>query len=322
MTSEVMGEGAIGAAGMRFALARVSLLHEPGGSTRHHDRGHIMADDKSKRGSPDNKRLNKSEPYEVAYAKAKRASGANGAKSATSAKNAKSTNGSSKNNGTAKKASAEPARKRTSAAPRAQPTATSVRAAPNPPKQEKTAENTAPKTMKEADAVDLLTDDHLQVSALFKKYEKLADKDGAADQREALAATICGMLKAHTTVEEEIFYPAARAAGIEADLLDEADIEHASAKDLIAQIESGSPDDDHYDAKVKVLGDYVTHHVIEEQTEMFPKCRRAGMDLVALRAEMKTRKLSLMPEDTAPKSRKGAPAGLFAKVSETLFSKG
>ena len=220
-----------------------------------------MADDKSKRGSPDNKRLNKSEPYEVAYAKSK---------SAKSAKSAK-------------------------AVPRPKPVTTSVRAAPNPPKQEKTAENTAPRTMKEADAVDLLTDDHLQVSVLFKKYEKLADKDGAADQRQALAATICGMLKTHTTIEEEIFYPAARSAGVEADLLDEADIEHASAKDLIAQIESASPDDDHYDAKVKVLGDYVTHHVIEEQTEMFPKCRRAGMDLVALRAEMAARKLSLMP---------------------------
>ena len=105
------------------------------------------------------------------------------------------------------------------------------------------------------------------------------------------------MLKAHTTIEEEIFYPAARAAGVEEDLLDEADIEHASAKDLIAQIEAASADDDHYDAKVKVLGEYITHHVVEEHGEMFPKCRRAGMDLVTLRAELESRKMALVPGD-------------------------
>ena len=147
--------------------------------------------------------------------------------------------------------------------------------------------------MREADAVDLLTDDHLEVGALFKQYEKLAKKEAPADQRRTLAQTICDMLKAHTTIEEEIFYPAARRAGIDADLLDEADIEHASAKDLIAQIEAGDPDDDHYDAKVKVLGEYITHHVVEEHTEMFPKCRRSAMDLVGLRGEMEARKMSL-----------------------------
>ena len=99
------------------------------------------------------------------------------------------------------------------------------------------------------------------------------------------------MLKAHTTIEEEIFYPAARRAGLDADLLDEADIEHASAKELIAQIEGGDPGADHYDARVTVLGEYIVHHVVEEHTEMFPKCRRAGMDLVALRGELEQRKM-------------------------------
>ena len=131
--------------------------------------------------------------------------------------------------------------KRTNAAPARKQARTTTRATPKPPKEEKTAENTAPKTMREADAVDLLTDDHLEVHALFKQYEKLAKKEAPADQRQALAQTICDMLKAHTTIEEEIFYPAARRAGIEADLLDEADIEHASAKDLIAQIEAATP---------------------------------------------------------------------------------
>jgi len=178
--------------------------------------------------------------------------------------------------------------------------------------------------MKEADAVDLLTDDHLEVGALFKQYDKLAKKEAPAEQRRTLAQTICDMLKAHTTIEEEIFYPAARRAGIDADLLDEADIEHASAKDLIAQIEGGDADDDHYDAKVKVLGEYITHHVVEEHTEMFTQCRRSGLDLVALRGELEARKMALVPEGSeapsgadAANDGKGKSTGILA----SLFSK-
>jgi hypothetical protein len=133
------------------------------------------------------------------------------------------------------------------------------------------------------------------------------------------------MLKAHTTIEEEIFYPAARQAGIDEDMLDEADVEHASAKDLIAQLESGSPADDHYDAKVKVLGEYINHHVVEEHTEMFPKCRRAGMDLTALRSEMELRKTMLLPGAPAQaekgKGGNGESPGLLAKITDSLFSK-
>ena len=282
-----------------------------------------MADDKTKRGSPDNKRLNKSEPYELAYArkKAKAARGATG----TATKRA---GAATKRAGAAKKAAsraggARPPASRGTRKPAA--AKASVRGTPHPPTGEKTGENTAPRTMKTADAVDLLTDDHLQVSALFKQYEKLAKKKAPADERRSLAATICGMLKVHTMIEEEIFYPAARKARIEASLLDEADIEHASAKELIAQIESGNPRDDHYDARVKVLGEYITHHVVEEHTEMFPKCRRASMDLVALRAEMEQRKMSLLADggdaavteaegesESKPKSP-GILASLFAK---------
>ena len=289
-----------------------------------------MADDKSKRGSPDNKRLNKSEPYEMAYARSKKRAG--GTSKSTSKRSAKSS-GAAKSNGngaTARRAatatkraakSAAPAMKRASAAPRKPPGAALTRGTPNPPKAEKTTENTAPRTMKEADAVDLLTDDHLRVSALFKQYEKLAKKDAPGDQRRSLAQAICAMLKAHTTIEEEIFYPAARAAGVEADLLDEADIEHASAKDLIAQIEAANADADHYDAKVKVLGEYITHHVVEEHTEMFPKCRRAGMDLVTLRGEMESRKMALLPDADAPDTAPGPAAGILARINQTLFSK-
>jgi len=182
--------------------------------------------------------------------------------------------------------------------------------------------------MREPDAVDLLTDDHLEVSALFKRYEKLSKREAPAEERRTLAGSICAMLKAHTTIEEEIFYPAARRAGIDADMLDEAKIEHASAKDLIAQIESGDADDDLYDAKVTVLGEYIEHHVVEEQNEMFPKCRRSGMDLVALRGELEARKMSLLPSGSDGASRDESAAtmeedespGLLAKLSGKLFS--
>lgn len=101
------------------------------------------------------------------------------------------------------------------------------------------------------------------------------------------------MLTVHTTIEEEIFYPAARAAGLEPNMMDEANIEHASAKELIAQIKAGQPGEDQYEAKVKVLADYIDHHVIEEHTEMFPKCRRSTMDLLDLRKQMAARKQQL-----------------------------
>ena len=110
---------------------------------------------------------------------------------------------------------------------------------------------------------------------LFKQYEKLADAEADGEERQALAEQICAMLTVHATVEEEIFYPAAREAEVDSDLLDEAEVEHASAKDLIAQIQEMAPDDELYDAKVKVLGEYIDHHVQEEEGEMFPKCRRA-----------------------------------------------
>jgi hypothetical protein len=215
-----------------------------------------------------------------------------------------------------KKTNADPERTRARTA--------TTRGTPNPPKAERTAENTAPRTMRQADAVDLLTDDHLEVDRLFKQYEKLAKKEAPAEQRRTLAQTICAMLRAHTVIEEEIFYPAARRAGVDADLLDEADIEHASAKDLIAQIESGDPGEDRFDARVKVLGEYITHHVVEEHGEMFPKCRRADMDLVALRAEMEQRKMSVLPMsgDAEPAvdgdgERKAKSPGILA----SLFSK-
>lgn len=148
-----------------------------------------------------------------------------------------------------------------------------------------------------ADATLLLERDHNEVSKLFKQYEKLAKAGAASSDREALAETICMMLTVHATCEEEIFYPAARVAEVDNDLLDEAEVEHAGAKDLIAQVRAMDPDDDLYDAKVKVLGEYIDHHVEEEEGEMFPKCRKSDMDLAGLAQQIAERKAQLMADE-------------------------
>ena len=123
-------------------------------------------------------------------------------------------------------------------------------------------------------ATKLLMADHKEVHAMFQQYKKLADADAEASEREALATEICHALTVHATIEEELFYPAAREAEVDADLLDEAEVEHASAKALIAQIEAMSPDDALYDAKVTVLGEYIDHHVKEEEAELLPKAEK------------------------------------------------
>ncbi len=146
------------------------------------------------------------------------------------------------------------------------------------------------------DATVLLTRDHNEVHKLFKQYEKLADAAADGSDRQALAEHICDLLTMHATAEEEIFYRAAREAGIESDLLDEAEVEHASAKDLIAQIRGMSPEEDLYDAKVKVLGEYIDHHVEEEEGEMFPQCRKSEMDLAGLAQRIAERKAELQAD--------------------------
>ena len=145
------------------------------------------------------------------------------------------------------------------------------------------------------DAVTLLKADHAEVKKCFKAYQKLVDKEADGSERQAMAEQICLLLTVHAQIEEEIFYPAAREVlGDEVDLVDEADVEHASAKDLIAQIQSMQPQDDHYDAKVKVLGEYIDHHVEEEQNELFPKVKDAGMDTKAVGQQLSDRKDELM----------------------------
>jgi hypothetical protein len=144
------------------------------------------------------------------------------------------------------------------------------------------------------DAIALLKADHDEVSGLLDDYETLADDEGAsAVERRELSRQICAALVIHAMIEEEIFYPAAAQAGVEAGLLHEAEVEHASVKEMIAQLGAMQAEDELYDAKVKVLGEYVRHHVKEEEGEMFPACKSADMDLDALGAELKSRKEEL-----------------------------
>jgi iron-sulfur cluster repair protein YtfE (RIC family) len=143
------------------------------------------------------------------------------------------------------------------------------------------------------DAIALLTADHREVSAMFKQFEELSDRAKATKQK--LTQKICNALIAHTQIEEEIFYPAIREKVKDADdMVDEAVVEHAAAKDLIQQLLEMDADEDLYDAKVKVLGEEVEHHVGEEEEEMFEKARNSGLDLVALGQEMAQRKQEIL----------------------------
>jgi hemerythrin superfamily protein len=148
------------------------------------------------------------------------------------------------------------------------------------------------RTARKPDALRMLKEDHQRVQQLFERFERTR---GDA-QKERVAETICNELKVHAQLEEELFYPAVREAISDADLMNEAEVEHASAKDLIAQIEGSSPSDERYDALVTVLGEYIKHHVKEEETEMFKKVRGSDLDLAALGEEMRERKGALLGE--------------------------
>jgi hemerythrin superfamily protein len=149
------------------------------------------------------------------------------------------------------------------------------------------------------DACDLLDADHRAVKKMFKEYEELTNSRSrmATQKKKEHARQICMELTVHAQIEEEIFYPALREVFKDSDPLDEAAVEHQSAKDLISQIEAAGEPDDMFDAKVKVLGEYIDHHVKEERGEIFPKARAARkLDLMAMRDELEQRKEELMSE--------------------------
>lgn len=140
------------------------------------------------------------------------------------------------------------------------------------------------------DAIALLKADHETVSDLFADYEKT----DSSKKKKAIVAEICTELTVHTQIEEEIFYPAIKAALKDKLVVPEAIVEHAGVKDLIAQLEGVEPNGVIFDAKVKVLSEYVEHHVKEEQNEMFPKVKASSLDLVELGARMAARKADLL----------------------------
>lgn len=170
-----------------------------------------------------------------------------------------------------------------------------------PARKRTAARSSAPKAK---DAIALLKADHALVLDLFEQFDK-ARGDG---RKQTLAQKICQELRVHTRIEEEILYPAARAALDDEEIIDEADVEHAGAKDLIAQIERGKPGDDLWDAKVKVLGEYIEHHVKEEHTDMFPELRKAKLDLKEIGARLEARKMELKKGAAAPRAK--AASGL------------
>jgi hypothetical protein len=141
--------------------------------------------------------------------------------------------------------------------------------------------------------IDLLEQDHQEVEEWFDEYEKLQEDD---DRKGELSEKICLALKVHAQIEEEIFYPRAREATKDNDLIDEALVEHATVKHLIGEIEDMEVGEELYDAKIRVLGEMVKQHIKEEEEELFPEVQSAKMDLEELGKELAERKEELVSE--------------------------
>ena len=158
-------------------------------------------------------------------------------------------------------------------------------------KSSRIAEGRARRASNSKDAIALLKADHRQVEKWFSAFKKAR----ATSRKKTLAEQICDALKVHTTIEEEIFYPAFLSATQDDELHHEAEVEHDNAKKLIAEIEGAGPEDEYFDARVKVLSEMIKHHVKEEEKPggMFAGARKADMDLDALGQRMKARKEQL-----------------------------
>jgi hemerythrin-like domain-containing protein len=144
---------------------------------------------------------------------------------------------------------------------------------------------------KAMNAIDLLKEDHEYVKKAFRTFEKMDHEDPSAI--EPLVSQVCEALKVHSQVEEELFYPAARKKIHDEELMNEAEVEHDTAKILIRRLEKMKPQDPKYAATFMVLGEYVKHHVKEEESEMFPKARRRKVNLKALGKKLMARKIRL-----------------------------
>ena len=192
----------------------------------------------------------------------------------------------------------------TKSKPQARRAASGRKASP----QKKAARSRAKRNSDLQKMLAMLEDDHSKVDKIFKRYEKLKEADD--DARFELVGKACAMLKVHTALEEELLYPGARdALGDDEDMVDEAEVEHGSAKQLIADLERMKTSDPLYDAKFKVLGEYIAHHVEEEEDEMFPKLRKMAEDqFEGLFARMKDMRETLEADTGESKPRqKRAP---------------
>ncbi len=150
-----------------------------------------------------------------------------------------------------------------------------------------------PKSRSKAEgAIEMLKEDHAKVQKAFKEFEKLDRED--TETLKQVVQTVCEELKVHTTLEEEIFYPAVREAIEDEDIMNEASVEHETAKMLIEQLENMGPEDPNYHATFTVLGEYVKHHVKEEEGEMFPQAKKTDLDFEDLGQRMRERKQELM----------------------------
>lgn len=155
-----------------------------------------------------------------------------------------------------------------------------------------TASRTGAGSTARNEIIAMLKDDHKQVKKAFRDFEKLDPHEDPASC-ESLVQQTCSALEVHATLEEELFYPAARACLADEELIDEAEVEHTSLKSLIGQLGKMSPGDGKYSATFKVLGEYVKHHIKEEEGEIFPQLSRARLDWEELQAGMIERRSEL-----------------------------
>ena len=175
--------------------------------------------------------------------------------------------------------------------------------------KKRVAAKKATRASRAPDAIALLRADHKSVAELFDRFEKTR----SSTRKKAIVSQVCLELSVHAQIEEEIFYPAVKAALKDKELVPEATVEHASVKQLISEVRDVEPDGEMYDARVKVMSEFVKHHVKEEQNEMFPRAKATRLDLVALGEQLMTRKEELMG---LGRTTLRAKQGLDAAVAE------
>jgi hemerythrin-like domain-containing protein len=152
----------------------------------------------------------------------------------------------------------------------------------------------APRAAPLTDAITLLTADHSEARQLFDRFDELCAADADADSRQSLIENLCAVLTAHTMIEEELFYPAARNSIENPRLLDEAAREDVHAKELIAQLVDASASDALFNTRVRLLRDAIEQHVVQEEDRVFPQVRETRIDLQTLASKMAARKEEIL----------------------------